>query len=545
MSTANFALYYAGDAYSTEAKIMGRQSAGKALMKGVARRWPTGEIHGFAPSRVGAQAMLKQLTDFGWKGGLRWRDAPGDDELDALGAVYYPSPVPVQMAHARNTRGTASYSLFGVTHTLSSMNAMDRMAEIAQAPFQSWDALICTSSVALSVVTHLGDEMRAWLTEHTGATKFSGAQLPVIPLGVDAPAFARDDWSIAEARQKLGLAPDEIAFLFAGRLTFHAKANPAVFYRALEAASQQVGGRLVCIEAGIHANEGTAAAFAAARAGLAPSARFIEIDGNDEAQYGRAWRAADVFVSLSDNIQETFGLTPVEAMAAGLPVLVSDWNGYKDTVRDGIDGYRVPTILPPDGTGSHLARRYALALDTYDYYIGRVSMATVVEFEPLTQRIVSLARSPDLRSALGAAGRQRATTEFDWPHILDRYVELAAHLGALREAGRATAPGPAPWLGRPDPFTLFGGFSTDRLEGGWRVGATGDAVALNSLLDLAMANYAFDASLPPDVVVEMHRRACEGEQPVHVLLVSVAAAPATRIRALMWLCKFGLLSLRR
>jgi len=31
----NFAIYYAGDAYSTAQKIMGRQSAGKAFMRGV------------------------------------------------------------------------------------------------------------------------------------------------------------------------------------------------------------------------------------------------------------------------------------------------------------------------------------------------------------------------------------------------------------------------------------------------------------------------------------------------------------------------------
>jgi len=31
-------------------------------------------------------------------------------------------------------------------------------------------------------------------------------------------------------------------------------------------------------------------------------------------------------------------------MASGLPVLVSDWDGYKDTVIDGETGYRIPDL---------------------------------------------------------------------------------------------------------------------------------------------------------------------------------------------------------
>jgi glycogen synthase len=55
---------------------------------------------------------------------------------------------------------------------------------------------------------------------------------------------------------------------------------------------------------------------------------------------------------MSDNIQETFGLTPLEAMAAGLPVIVGDWDGYKDTVRDGVDGFRIPSLMPPAPLGT-------------------------------------------------------------------------------------------------------------------------------------------------------------------------------------------------
>jgi glycosyltransferase involved in cell wall biosynthesis len=82
--------------------------------------------------------------------------------------------------------------------------------------------------------------------------------------------------------------------------------------------------------------------------------------------------AADLFISLADNIQETFGLTPVEAMAAELPVLVTDWDGYRETVRDGMDGFRIPTWMPPPTFGQDLAVGYALGLLSYDQYVARL-----------------------------------------------------------------------------------------------------------------------------------------------------------------------------
>jgi hypothetical protein len=52
-----------------------------------------------------------------------------------------------------------------------------------------------------------------------------------------------------------------------------------------------------------------------ASAGLfCPSVRCLFVDGRDAVARERAWAATDVFTSLVDNFQETFGLTPIEAM---------------------------------------------------------------------------------------------------------------------------------------------------------------------------------------------------------------------------------------
>lgn len=547
MLAPNFGIYCAGDAYTTSGKIMGRQSAGKAMVAGVARRWPQADVRAVGLNRAAGQGLFNQLKRDGFAGRVMWSRFPGDAGLDRLGAVYYPAPVTqaLALAHGRNLRGPASYSLFGVTHTLSSEAAMDSLAGLTLAPYQPWDGLICTSSVARSVALKLQTEMRDWQIEHIGATRFNTPAMSVIPLGIDAPKFNRTDSEIADGRASLGIAQDEVTFLFAGRLVFHGKSNPAIFYKALEAAAQRVPHRLTCIEAGVFPNEGMAAAYRAAQAELAPSVRFLRVDGADQVAYDKAWKAADVFVTLSDNIQETFGLTPVEAMAAGLPILVSDWNGYKDTVRDGVDGYRIPVVMPAHdaGAGLDLALRHALARDTYDYFIGRVSMMTVIDPQILLERIVALATDPDLRRSMGEAGRHHAVRTFDWPVILDQYCDFACRLGELRRAAIDLKPRPAiPYLNRPDPFALFDDYPTRPLNEAWRILATTvDASGLKRLLDLDMTNYVLDGEcLSAELIQTLHATAGRGEHTVGDLLASAGRTPEAW-RALMWLLKFDVL----
>jgi glycosyltransferase involved in cell wall biosynthesis len=545
MNSPNFALYCVEDSYSTDRKIMGRQSAGKALLRGVARKWSTSEVHGFGANRTIGQAMLAQMQRDGFKGSLRWRQTPGDAKMQALGNLYYPAPPPKAVAHARNRLGTRAYSLFGVTHTVSSLLAMDLISDLILPPFQPWDGLICTSQAALTAVEKLQDQARAYWIQATGASRFNPISLKLIPLGVNVPDFKKEAGARAAARADLGLADDEVAFLLAGRLTFHAKANPAAFYQAVEAARRNTGKRLVGIEAGIYPNPSTAAAYEQARRVLAPSVRFIGVDGADPVAYQNSWAAADVFVSLSDNIQETFGITPLEAMAAGLPVVVSDWDGYKDTVRDGIDGFRIPTLMPLAGAGDDLAFRYAQDLDTYDYFIGRVSMAIAIDLSILTEKLILLASRPDLRFDMGRAGRARAAKLFDWPVILGQYAEFARELTAKRT--RAVDQGPSPgWTFRPDPFALFAHYPSQHLSEDWLVKVDESrASQVEEYLNLTVAKFAFHAStLPKDSIVQLLAEASTSQTVAELLSRETGLSIAVRTRALMWLVKLGVVLVR-
>lgn len=539
-STVPFTIFYAGDAYSTTKKIMGRQSAGKAFMRGVSRTWQKDTIYGIGTDKASAQAMFKQLQAAGFAGQLQWSSLPDWQTAKQCGVLYYPAPPAIDFAAARNLTQPAAFSLMGVTHTLSSSNAMDQVAELILPPFQPWDALICTSQAAKTFVTRMHDEMRGYWQEAIGATRFVDVQLPVIPLGVDVPAFAPQPALRSTARAALELREDETVFLFAGRLSFHAKANPAPVYQALQKVALQKP--VVCMEAGVFPNDAIKQAYIAGQKALAPNVRFVWVDGNDEQRYQQAWRGADVFVSLSDNIQETFGLTPVEAMAAGLPVVVSDWDGYKDTVRHGVDGFRIPTVLPPAGVGADLALQHALGLDTYDFYIGRASLATVVEPTALAEAFRQLASNPSLRERMGAAGQARVQVEYDWPVILHRYADLAGQLNQLRQAHVHTKA--HPWPQRADPFHRFAHFPTATLGGGWQVAVQpGASERLTQLLTLSMASYALDSkNLTQEALVAVLSAAGKEKQgTVNTVLADAGLATPMGAKALMWLWKFDVL----
>src|SRR5271165_6988361 len=181
------------------------------------------------------------------------------------------------------------------------------------------------------------------------------------------------------ARASLGIADNEFVVLFVGRLAFNAKAHPFPMYLALQRLAAHH--KVVLVECGWADNIGVGRAFNEARARICPSVRSIVLDGRSAIEVARAWACADCFCSLSDNIQESFGLTPIEAMASGLPCIVTDWDGYRDTVRDGLDGFRVATLAPPAGFAADLVVQHVFDVRPYGTYIGHAAAMTAVDCE--------------------------------------------------------------------------------------------------------------------------------------------------------------------
>jgi glycosyltransferase involved in cell wall biosynthesis/phosphoheptose isomerase len=87
--------------------------------------------------------------------------------------------------------------------------------------------------------------------------------------------------------------------------------------------------------------------------GVADAVTFVGRRGRETLKY--YYSAADVFVTTP--WYEPFGITPVEAMACGTPVVGSNVGGIKYTVRDNETGYLVPPN-DPDRLAERLAHLY-------------------------------------------------------------------------------------------------------------------------------------------------------------------------------------------
>lgn len=545
------AIYFHPEAYTTSGpKLMGRNAAGESFLRGYLAYSKTDRFWAQVEKAEHAQAFAQTVAAAGRGEPVKAVDKNSLAALSQPGAVYYPGPGIGQHAWHRAAYGHGAWSLCGITHTTSSAGAMDALADLLTAPVQPWDAVICTSTAVKDNVTRLLQAQADYLVQRLGVQRLVLPQLPVIPLGIHTGDFAFTDMQKAAARAALGADGKTHIVLFMGRLSFHAKAHPLAMYQALEAAAQRLpaGETILLVECGWHANDYIAKAYADAALAACPSVRVVTLDGRKAEDRQTAWAAADVFCSLSDNIQETFGIVPIEAMAAGIPVVVADWDGYKDTVRDGVDGFRIPTLMPQAGLGSDLALRHALEIDTYDMYCGHTCSLVAVDVQAAAQAFSRLFASAELCRQMGEAGRQRAREEYDWAAIIPRYEALWTQLAEIRQAQAKDLKLLAhPWPARMDPFAAFAGYPTRALTPQTVLElADSDADAavrrVAGYRALAMISFA-KAVLPSDAEVQVVLDAVSGEaKPAAELVQGIAPERQAQVfRALAWLAKLGVL----
>ncbi len=228
------------------------------------------------------------------------------------------------------------------------------------------------------------------------------ARITVIPGGFD-PA---EMWPISKplARATLGLSPDEPVILQLGRMVPRKGVDNVIrgFSRLVHrhgilARLLIVGGETIDPDPKATPEIGRLMEIARDE-NVSDRVVFVGRRGRDVLKY--YYSAADVFVTTP--WYEPFGITPVEAMACGTPVIGSNVGGIKFTVRDGEAGY----LVPPDDP------------------------------DAVAERIAHLHRHPRLTAVIRRKAIRRANDLFTWRHVADGVAALYERIMGARDPAR-------------------------------------------------------------------------------------------------------------
>ena len=174
------------EAYETLPEhLLGRLVANREFLHGLIRYGGLATLHAYTPRADLGTAFEKLARDLGATMPIRIIDGHRLDELAEIGGLAICDPNLIGFARQRSLVGPRAYALTGLTHTLGDFPPMAMMADLATAPVQPWDALVCTSRAAVAMVEEMLQAEQARLVERLGATRFPRPLLPVIPLGVD------------------------------------------------------------------------------------------------------------------------------------------------------------------------------------------------------------------------------------------------------------------------------------------------------------------------------------------------------------------------
>ncbi len=230
----------------------------------------------------------------------------------------------------------------------------------------------------------------------------------VIPSAVNVITFR--PVPLEEARARVGLGLDEFVVVYVGRLLPRKDIRNVV--RALALLAGQTDQPVTLLVVGGETPEPDPVATPeigelrrlAAELGVLDRVRFVGMRQQDVLRY--YYSAGDVAVTTP--WYEPFGLTPLEAMACGRPVVGAAVGGIAYTIKDGETGFLVPPRDP----------------------------------EALAARLRELQAQPALRLRMGRAARRRVEQEFTWPTVAKRTAAL--YQGLLAREARGGRPAIAP-----------------------------------------------------------------------------------------------------
>jgi D-inositol-3-phosphate glycosyltransferase len=338
------------------------------------------------------------------------------------------TPMDLDLNQSSYVRSRLSGRIFPVTCAQMaisySFQLQLRLVKLLSAQIYACDAIVCSTETSRRAMEkRLLDSAEG----HSRAWERPAPPLPrlaQIPWGVDAQFVTPRDQ--ATARRDLGLPPDRPILLCVGRVRIEDKMDWTPVLLAFERVSRTVKQSPILVLAGATFSEyGQQLLAQVAQLGLHDDIRtFFNLPS---ACLPSLYAACDVFVSPVDSPSESFGLTIVEAMACGRPVVASDWDGYKELIVHGETGFKVRTDWA-DCLGELNELAPALAWEQEHLHVGQ---SVSVDVGQMAGYLTQLLENRELREEMGRRGRARVEALYDWPVVIAQWEALWEELAAI------------------------------------------------------------------------------------------------------------------
>ncbi len=486
------------------------------------------------------------------------------DGFDNLGiTLWFDSDAKFwEAAYIRSRWSSKLYPITAIFHTISYQNMLHGFV-LPLLLAESWpcDSILCFSQAArralLTMLEHVSTRFR---DDYNTSLSYRG-RLDVIPLGVDTDVFRPRNKSTV--RRQLGLPIEACIILYLGRFSFIDKMDLFPTFRVVRDLMMKHVGRNVLLVLG-GSSRGTyldSVKRHLSEMDILPQVRIMAAPPEDR---HLLFSAADIFISPSDNVQENLGSTPIEAMASGVPQVVADWNGYRETVRHGETGFLVPVRWI--GCDADLRDLAPLHGANFEFDHGSMAQSVAMDLRQYARCLESLIMDKALRVDMARASRRRALANYSWQSVVRQYEELGSELAKIA-SGVTYTPRRTPVYTCPPYFQSFGHYATDCLGDDTiiRLSSTTrnpvDRFGVIPPYHPALEYRILDANILSAVMDEVRQRRSRCSRPlgkmsapaqtaaamgavVHNLVRILSRHPDEIRRHIMWLLKNGLLEVQ-
>jgi D-inositol-3-phosphate glycosyltransferase len=371
----------------------------------------------------------------------------------AYDALHNPKTQLLVPSYARSRFARRVFPITCSQHGISySFQLFTEFIPLLGASLYPCDAIVClTESSRDAMANRLGDiaERYAYALQ---CAPLAIPRLEQIPWGVDCELFAPRDRTTA--RRDLKLPLDRPIVLCVGRVRIEDKMDWTPLLLAFQQVARASARRPLFVLGGSNFTDyGERIVSQAAQLGLADDLRtFFNLP---PACLPSLYAACDVFVTPADSPSESFGLTILEAMASGRPVVASEWDGYRETVVHGETGFLVRSDWA-DCLGEVNEIAPVLAWEQEHLHAGQSVSIDVGEMAGYVTRLLD---TPELREEMGRRGRMRVESDYAWPVIIARWEALWGELAAVAGTLEPVDPARLDYL-QPNYFRHFGHYAS-------------------------------------------------------------------------------------